>query len=40
MGFWHGFDTVGPVLGVFSPRRGVRRAKKCFRMKKSVNVGA
>ena len=40
MGFWHGFDTVRPVLGVFRPRRGVRRVKKCFRMKSPLNVGA
>jgi phage terminase large subunit-like protein len=40
MEFWHGFDTVGAVLIGFTPRRGVRRVRKCFRMKKSVNVGA
>jgi len=40
MGFWHGFDTVGPVLGGFCPRREVRRVKKCFRMKSPSDVGA
>ena len=30
----------GLILTGFTPHRGVRRVKKCFRMKKSVDVGA
>ena len=38
--FCYGFATVGPALTIFAPRRGVRRVKKCFRMKRAANVGA